>query len=367
MKEEVRGRKQRVFRFVGVIVGAIFALTLVGTMDTAEARGGYKRFCNAGKKWYKQYHKKHKKHIEPIKVECGQKIGPGGHYKLDADLDCSTTAFESVNEAVLTIEGPVTLDLRGHSIIGNSGVDGIFVDGDKAKIRRGTVTGCRDGVVIDGFGHHKIFKIKAVENKDDGFVISSDDNRLTLNKAIDNGDTGFVFEGNKNWFVKNRAENNDDEGFYGYKTGDQNKIYLNRAIGNGDDGIQVVGAENRVVYNVAKENATVGFNIDGDLNYVYRNRSRNNTENGIEIDGNENKIYKNRVKQNGLNGISIPLKTRPKYENDVNRDNVIRWNVVKENAEKDMFEYVESDSDGCYRNNIWQKNRFDTSNADCIE
>ena len=171
MKEGVKARKQRVFGFVGVIMVAIFALVLAIAVDTAEARGGYKRFCDASKKWYKQYHKKHKKHIETIIPECGQTIGPGGHYKLDADLDCSDPITTSGLDVALTVVGPVTLDLRGHSIIGYVNLDGIILDGEKAKIRKGTLTGFYNGVVVEGDGHHKIFKVEAVENDEWGFAV----------------------------------------------------------------------------------------------------------------------------------------------------------------------------------------------------
>ena len=287
-------------------------------------------------------------------------------------------------EAALTIVGPVTLDLRGRSIIGNAEldgakklklgeIDGILVLGEKAKIQRGKVTGCFNGVVLEGDGHHKIFKMKMDENNHRGFVVLSDYNRLTLNRAIDNGDNGFYFEGNNNWFVKNRAESNGDEGFYGKNIADQNKIYLNRAIGNAEDGIQVVGNENRMIHNLAKGNGYEyddvinnggydGFEIDGDNNFVYKNRSVNNSQNGFEVDGRENKILKNKSKQNIQNGIIVEDKSDTV-------DNVIARNILKENAGYDIFvakpataEAIDSCGD-----QMWQRNRFDTCNMDCVQ
>ncbi len=243
----------------------------------------------------------------------------------------------------------------------------------KANIRKGTVKGCRDGVVVDGLGHHKFFKIKAVENGDEGFVINSDDNRLTFNRASDNGDNGFYFMGNNNWFVKNRAEKNGDEGFYGPSEAGQNKIYMNRAIGNKQDGIQVVGHENRVIHNLAKDNGYDyngdvykngydGFEIDGDRNFVYKNRSFNNSLSGFEVDGRENKILKNRAKQNMQNGIIVENKTDTV-------DNLISRNIAKENAVYDIFvvkPYTAEAHTYCERQ-TWKKNRFDSSNMDCIQ
>ena len=375
MKAEAKGRKQRVFGFVGIVLVAIFALVLAGAIDTADARGGYRKFCDAGKKWYKHYHKKHKKHIETISVECGQMIGPGGHYRLDADLDCSDPGTTLGLDSALTVVGPVTLDLRGHSIIGHSGLDGILVDGEKASIRKGKVTGFYNGVVLEGEGHHKIFKMNAVENKEKGFRVNSDYNRLTVNTARDNGDNGFYFIGNNNWFVKNRAEKNGDEGFYGPSEAGQNKIYLNRAIGNLQDGIQVVGSENRVIHNLAKDNGYDadgnihnsgydGFEIDGDLNFVYKNRSFNNSQNGIEIDGRENKIVKNKAKQNMQHGLIV----EDKYDTV---DNVISRNILKENGEYDIFVVTPStataEAISSCEGQTWKRNRFDSSNVDCIE
>jgi len=373
MKEEAKGRKQKALAFGGIIVGVIFALTLMGNLNTADARGGFRHFADAGKKWHKQYHKKHKKHIETISAKCGETIGPGGHYRLDADLDCSDFETTSNLDAALTVVGPVTLDLRGHSIIGNANLDGILVDGEKAKIRNGTVKDCFNGVVLEGEGHHKVFKMKAVDNEEWGFAVNSDYNRLTVNTASDNGDNGFYFIGNNNWFVKNRAENNGDEGFYGPSESGQNKIYMNRAIGNLQDGIQVVGNENRVIHNLAKENGYDtdgkvykggydGFEIDGDRNFVYKNRSFNNSLSGFEVDGRENKILKNRAKQNMQNGIRVEDKPDTV-------DNLIYRNTLKENAEYDIFVEIPSTTKALSScdSQTWKKNRFDTSNMDCIE
>ena len=383
MKEEAKSRKQKALAFAGIIVGAIFALTLMGNLDTADARGGHRHFADAGKKWYKKYHKKHKKHKETVSVECGQTIGPGGYFRLDADLDCSDPATASGFEAALMVVGPVTLDLRGHSIIGHSGLDGILVDGEKVNIRNGTVTGFYNGVVLGGDGQHKVFRINAVDNVEWGFAVYSDDNRLTFNRANDNGDNGFYFMSNNNWFVKNRAERNGDEGFYGPAEAGRNKIFMNRAIGNLQDGIQVVGNENRVMHNFAKdngydENGKVynggydGFEIDGDLNFVYKNRSLNNSQNGFELDGQANKMFKNMALQNQEYGLFVEDKS------DVT-DNVISRNIFKENAKFDIFdeEYDNflndkvklgiSDELGYCERNTWKRNKFETSNVDCIE
>ncbi len=390
MKEEVKARKQEVFGFVGVIMVAIFALVLAGAIDTAEARGGYKRFCNAGKKWYKQYHKKHKKHIETITPQCGDTIkGEGRHLRLKADLDCSHLDPETDPgfEAALTIYGPVTLDLRGHSIIGNSNmdfeddpaageIDGILIMDEmdemdkKARVRisNGTVTGFYNGVVLGGNGHHRVFKMKAVENEEYGFAAYSDNNRLTFNRARDNGDNGFYFMGDGNWFVKNRAIRNGDEGFFGPSEAGQNKIYLNRAIDNAEDGIQVVGDENRVIHNYARENGYRydnyekypnkkfdGFEIDGNYNFVYKNKSFNNSHNGFELDGTGNKIIKNRVRHNPEFGIFVEDKS------DV-IENVVAKNVFKKSGLYDIYE-----ESGDYERNTWEKNRFETSYPEYIE
>ena len=375
MKTDGKIKKKKAFACAGIIMSAIFAFTLIGDVETAHARDGYCNFYHFSKKWRKLIKKRHKKPVETTPIECGATIGPGGYYRLDADLDCKDYVPEADSEkAALTVVGPVTVDLRGHSIIGNSNmggekdpgsneIDGILVLGERAKIRNGAVTECYNGVVVSGDGKHRVFKINAYYNEEAGFAVNSDLNRLTLNTASDNLDNGFYFIGSSNWFVKNGAEGNGDEGFYGPEESGQNKIFLNSAIANEDDGIQVVGHENRLIHNYTKESWDSGFNIDGDRNVVYKNKAHNNTKDGIEIDGNENRIVRNRAAQNERYGISVSQKTsKKKYVGDDNINNIIKRNIAKENVKSDLHDGV-GDSEG----NTWKRNRFETHNQDYIE
>lgn len=381
MTEGAKKRKHKAFGFAGIILGAIFILTLFGNLENAHARGGFFHFPNIAKKWQKLYRQKHKPRAEAISIQCGDTIGPGGYYKLDADLDCSNFIPDPDSEtiAALTVIGPVTLDFKGHSIIGNlkmkeesamnnNGipdveiVDGILIDGERANIRNGTVKECFNGVVVDGDGHHKVFKMKALANDEMGFVVNSDYNRLTLNRSIDNLENGFYFFGSNNWFIKNRAENNDGEGFYGKEDAWQNKLYLNRAVSNDDEGFQIEGDQNRISLNLSKENDNDGITIDGNQNFVYKNKSFDNIKMGFEIDGAGNKIIKNRARQNQQHGIFVD-------DDSDNLDNVIKRNIAKENLITDIFVDIPKgfeELDACERQ-TWKKNRFDTSNVECIQ
>jgi hypothetical protein len=83
---------------------------------------------------------------------------------------------------------------------------------------------------------------------------------------------------------------------------------------------------------------------------------------GFEVDGRENKILKNRAKQNMQNGIIVEDKSDTV-------DNLISRNIAKENAEYDIFVVIPSTAEAlssCERQ-TWKKNKFDTSNLDCIQ
>jgi parallel beta-helix repeat protein len=291
-------------------------------------------------------------------IECGDVIGPDQRVKLQEDLDCSGIDPDLGMEAALTVVGPAKLQLNGHTIIGNGDMDGIVVEGEKARIRRGTVTGCFNGVVVEGEGRHKILKVKAKENKMDGFLVISNNNKLTLNKAVDNQSDGFEVFGDENWLVNNKAKQSGDEGFE--LKGDRNKFYNNRAVANQQDSIEIDGDENRIAHNFAKNDVDDGIVINGNRNYIYKNKVFNNAQDGIEVDGDGNTVIKNKVKNNGKYGI---------YVEDGVMDNVLKRNRAKKNVEFDLFDENHLDLfeiSECGLN-TWKNNKYETSNTDCIQ
>ncbi len=295
-------------------------------------------------------------------IECGAIIGPGKRIGLEQDLDCS----EYFGGPALTVVGPVTFDLKRHTVKGNDLIDGIVIEGRRAFVRRGTLTGFYDGVILAGEGHHRVYVMRAIDNLGAGFVVEAgaDYNRLTFNKSIDNGEYGYYVVSDYNYLAKNRSEACVDEGMILF--GNNNHIYLNKAVNN-KDGFEIKGDDNRFFYNGTKESQRDGIIIDGSRNNVYKNKAFGNGENGIVVDDDatDNKIVGNRVRENGLNGIFVE-------EGDfrIEQKNLITRNVAKDNgkANDELNTYYDLyDENGEATLNIWQDNEEGTKNPETID
>ena len=116
---------------------------------------------------------------------CGFPLGPGGLFVLTCDVTlCTTNPALSVDSA--------TLDMNGHTVscLGPTPTnDGIVLLGSKAKLRNGTVTGCFNGVVLQGTGHHEVRNVTSSYNANIGFeeLEGSSANKLTNDTASYNG------------------------------------------------------------------------------------------------------------------------------------------------------------------------------------
>lgn len=307
------GRKGRSLTISGVILVTLFTLILEGGLLTAEA------------------------------IDCGDVIGAGKEVKLDRDLHCS-------GDVALTVIGPATLNLKGHTIYGHRAMDCIVVEGKQAKVMNGTVTNCDNGLMVKGDGQHKIVKIAAADNDGDGFTVDSDGNSLILNTATGNGEDGFDVDGNGNRLVNNMAENCGDEGIE--IDGDQNELTNNKSTGNRQDSIEIDGDENKLFNNTAANDADDGIVIDGNRNMLHNNNAFGNAGDGIEVDGDGNKLTNNKAEDNGESGIDL-------FSGNAN--NALTKNVARQNGDYDLMDNTQ----GC-GSNQWSKNKFVTSNQDCI-
>jgi hypothetical protein len=69
-----------------------------------------------------------------------------GSFELTASLDCAT-------DPALTVVGPVRLEMNGFRIVCTlNTLDGIIVQGTGAKLSRGAVSGCDEGIRGPGGG-----------------------------------------------------------------------------------------------------------------------------------------------------------------------------------------------------------------------
>ncbi len=340
-------------KFIGGNKIGILACTFIflwgfnSNIDLASAKS-YKLGSVSGKNAHKDFPfaKRHQKGlVDEKQLECGATIGPNEKVQLTSDLEAC------ISDPVLTIIGPASLNLKGHTVSGDGSNDGILIKGKGARVINGTVTNFYRGLVISGEGQHQISHMTATNNNDVGFHVESDYNRLIGNISNRNWE-GFVVEGNKNRFIENKAISNDREGFE--IRGNNNKLFSNKSDANKSDSIEIYGKMNMLVNNTASNDDDDGFVVKGDENWLINNRAIGNAEDGFDVSGNRNTFKTNSSKDNLESGFTFDYNTT---------GNKIFRNEALSNGKID----IEAENDADCENNLWKNNRFETSNPACIK
>jgi parallel beta-helix repeat protein len=284
---------------------------------------------------------------------CGDTIGPGGIVTLPGNVGpCATNP-------ALTVVGPVIFNLNGFTVsCDTTATDGIVVQGSRAVVSNGTVTGCDDGVQLDGDGRHVITRIISRLNGNEGFEINSHRNALSFNIALDNGDDGFEIRGSFNVLSFNKARRNDEDGFDIGGDSVNNKLITNTAEDNIDDGFQVGGADHVLKFNHANRNGR-GFIIleNASNNRLSFNVAFANEFDGFDVEGDNNSLTRNVAKQNGADGIGV--------ETDAT-GNVLEENVAFDNNQNGAGDFDLADDNVDCDANTWVDNFFGTKSQACI-
>jgi hypothetical protein len=132
-------------------------------------------------------------------VSCGDTLGPGKKYKLEADLTCA-------EGDILTLRDNASLDLNGHVLVTT-----VVLAGRKASISNGIIEGrnlCGSYcLILEGQGGHVVANVNIIETSFGvgGVLVDSDNNRLSGNTTL--GDRGFDIQGSNNVIIGNIAFN----------------------------------------------------------------------------------------------------------------------------------------------------------------
>jgi parallel beta-helix repeat protein len=325
----------------------------------------------------------------PWVAGCGDVLTGDQTYVLTSDvLDCDASA------PAITVIGPATLKLNGHTIScalvpGDGGqvpqddTIGIRLEGKEARVVGGgkpateqigtpnnLVTGCGQGIVVNGEGEHRVQGVTVTRSSNGAFVIESDENQLTGNvvrqaTAWNNGEPleggGYLVAGDKNELVGNIASDNDSEDEAGFTIeGNKNRLEDNISKDNAGFGYLVVGHANVLRTNAALKNEQHGFVVaeEAEANVLKHNKSFENGDetpegaSGFEVNGSGNELEDNIANRNGIYGIHL-LETA--------HENVISHNAVADNKIGDVID----DTDAC-NSNEWHKNIFNTRSQECI-
>jgi parallel beta-helix repeat protein len=330
----------------------------------------------------------------PWIAACGSVLSGDETYVLTEDvLDCDASA------PAITVIGPATLRLNGHTVscalelddegqevpqegtigVRLEGKDAGLVGGGKPAQGNGTpanlVTGCAQGVVLNGEGEHEVRGVSVTRSADGAFVIESDENKLVGNvvrqaEAWDDSEplegSGFLVAGDKNKLQENVAADNDSDDEAGFTVeGNENELKDNISKDNVGFGYLVLGHLNILRGNAALKNEQHGFVVgeEAEGNVLKHNKSFENGDepndpeeptaaSGFEIDGSGNELDDNIANRNGIYGIHLT---------GTAHDNVISHNAVADNLEGDLIdETLDCNS------NEWHKNIFGTRSQGCI-
>ncbi|CAH0992068.1 hypothetical protein SIN8267_02183 [Sinobacterium norvegicum] len=312
-------------------------------------------------------------------LECGDVITTPSF--LFKQLSCSESP-------ALTVVGPATLSMNGFSVTCDSqeGGVGILLSGSDGFISGGEVSGCRQGVVVDGSGGHSVFGMTVSANGfgDDGegdgdeagFLVLSGYNFFIQNQALNNGVDGFNIDGSHNAFLYNKSSDNENDGF-DIDGGSYNSFSNNTASGNGDDGFDVdsgfsdesdlgEGEHNTFTLNMANGNGRDGFDVDGNYGRFINNTANNNgmeddenEEDGFDIDSKGNVLRGNIANNNPGDGIVLK-------DNDYDEgDNTLESNSTRRNGQ--MGIRVISDDNTVTMNFSFHNDEFDLydDRSDC--
>jgi len=187
-------------------------------------------------------------------ITCGAVLGPGGTFTLDSNVG------PCANDPVLTVVS-ATLNLNGFTVSGTGGNTCIQVNGTRSTLRGpGSVQSCHRGVVMAGDGRHVVQDVLSEFHTNNGFLLASNDNRLTHNTSRSNMFVGISIG-----------------------TSQGNLLTGNTATSNGVFGLEIVGTSHHLVNNTATDNGVTGFLLLGNDNKLESNFAANNDTNGIEV------------------------------------------------------------------------------------
>ena len=336
-------------------------------------------------------------------AECGAFLSGDETYVLVGDvLNCDESS------PAITVVGPAKLRLNGHNVScglepdgsPKGGTIGILLEGLDAEVVGGgrppgapnsavnTVTGCEQGVVLNGDGDHLVQGVTVTKSTDGAFVVESDENKLISNvvrqaEAWANSDTiegnGFVISGDKNQLVGNVAADveTEEDGAGFAVLGNSNILEHNISKDNAAYGYLVAGHGNVLSDNSALKNEFHGFFVaeEAERNLLKQNKSFENGDepsegiaaSGFHVEGSGNKLEENLATRNGIFGIHLTETATD--------------NVVSRNTASDSFGLVGFDGSGnpigngvdlvdsnfdC-GSNEWYKNIFGARSASCIK
>jgi hypothetical protein len=319
-----------------------------------------------------------------------------------AQVSCGTTFTSTTVTMTADIVGcavdPVvtlvdsTLDMDGYSITGCTG-DGVHLLGSNSRVENGTISGCVNGVVLDGTGGHDVENLRSESNSAAGFLFNSGSNtnrleytsssgnavgwdiasgsdRHTIRYSMSVSDTQAAIVGGDRSKLRDSAaaqsvsaiqidgDRNDLRDFVLVETpvivnGDSNKIRDVTSIGAGtEDLFTVAGVANRLE-KTRIANFNSGILLTGDAARVSRVSMAGGSQTGVAIEATNNDVTRSFIAASGQYGVDAASTSAG---NTIDRNTVVFHSVF------DL-----RDADALCVNNTWQNNVEATKDPSCLD
>jgi len=184
---------------------------------------------------------------------CQNLTKEGETYVLTGDIISPTIACIKIEV------DKITLDCRGHTIIGNitptlgpSGASGVVSrKNNYITIKNCDIQNFRDGISLSSTNYGHIINNTLTLNRREGlrFSFDSNHNLISSNIITHNYYTGIYFGGGQNnTFEYNEISYNKHHGIKLYSdSSNKNILVENRIIGNANDGIHLVASSNNFI------------------------------------------------------------------------------------------------------------------------
>jgi parallel beta-helix repeat protein len=196
-------------------------------------------------------------------------LSPAAAVGADAELGCGAVVTEDTTMTRdvagcsgigITVSGGATLDMAGHSVTGGTGATSGVAVGEDAKVRGGSVSGFRNGVVTDGGTvtgmdlHGNEWGVRLDDGSAHGATLAR--NRITGNGA------GIAVGAARNFsIVRNRITDNARDGVRADSSNDGAVYRDNQIVRNGGYGLFVNDSSSRIVGNRASWNGADGIYV----------------------------------------------------------------------------------------------------------
>jgi len=261
-------------------------------------------------------------------------IGPGESLQgaiNRADSGDTIIVQGGVYRESLNLARPITLEGKGRPLLDGSAIgnaltikaDGAKVSGFEIRTTRRTgihvlsggniiennsISGCLDGIRLDG-AHSNRIVTNDINNNTNGITLYSSNDNLIQNCDIrdnninEESDCGiFLIYSQDNVIQNNLLKNNGDTSI-SLRSASSNTIINNTVTDNDWYGISLTESSNtnRIAYNNASQNNDAGIYLDGSRNnLLLGNRAMDNSK-GIYLsyDSNDNILEENYLSQNG--------------------------------------------------------------------